>query len=217
MNAFVSQIGESPLFANVAADKLEMILKCLGIKMKSYKKNETIISTGDRLDYVGGLLKGRIRCFKENTEGYIIVFADVYAPALFSDILPSAILESCPVKLSAIEDCEVFTINYEKLKLPCPSNCAVHKQIILNLMHSAAEKLVLLANRIEVLSQPSIRQKVSCFLEHYRGNEKKFAIPFNRNEMAVYLCVDRTRLSKELSKMRDEGLIWFHLNEFEIL
>jgi len=75
----------------------------------------------------------------------------------------------------------------------------------------------MLNRTIEILSKRTTRDKLLCFFDYQRGAAKQFAIPFNREEMANYLCVDRSAMSNELCKMRDEGLIRFNRNEFEIL
>ena len=212
-----NKLKKHPLFNGIVPAYLERILNCLDFKTKSYKKNETFIDIGDKAQHTFGLLEGKVRCHKEDMEGFVCILGELSAPALFVDALPPAILNCCPIRIYAIEDCEAFLLSIEKLLNPCSLNCAGHTRLIINLLYSASDKTVLLSNKVEILSQATTRQKIFCFLNQHKGKEKRFAIPYNRNELAQYLCVDRTMLSKELSKMRKEGLIWFHLNEFEIL
>jgi CRP-like cAMP-binding protein len=75
----------------------------------------------------------------------------------------------------------------------------------------------MLNQKLEILSKRTTREKLQAYFDFYRANAKKFTIPYNREELAYYICVDRSALSKELCKMRNEGLIKFHKNKFEIM
>ena len=86
-----------------------------------------------------------------------------------------------------------------------------------NMLRSIATKAAMLDKKVEILSKRTLREKIMCFLNAHNGNARKFTIPYNREEMARHLSVDRSALSNELGKMRDEGLIWFNRNEFELL
>jgi CRP-like cAMP-binding protein len=80
-----------------------------------------------------------------------------------------------------------------------------------------AKKNLMLNQKIEILSKRTTKDKLTCYFDFIRGAAKRFTIPFNREELARYLCVDRSAMSSELCKMRDEGLIEFNKNEFFIL
>ena len=96
------------------------------------------------------------------------------------------------------------------------SACPFHAKLIENMLGLLAKKNLMLNQKIEILSKRTTREKLLCFFDAQRGAAKRFTIPFNREELAHYLCVDRSAMSNELCKMRDEGLIKFQRNNFEV-
>ena len=104
-----------------------------------------------------------------------------------------------------------------KIITSCTAACPFHANLIENMLKLLAHKNLMLNQKIEVLSKRTTKEKLMCFFDYQRGAAKKFTIPFSREEMAHYLCVDRSAMSNELCKMRDEGLIRFNRNEFEII
>ena len=108
-------------------------------------------------------------------------------------------------------------INYKKMISVCSSACIFHSKLIGNLLQLIAQKNLMLNRKIEILSKRTTREKLLAFFMAHKGASKKIIIPYNREELARYLCVDRSAMSKELCKMRDEGLLRFRKNIFELL
>ena len=82
-----------------------------------------------------------------------------------------------------------------------------------------ADKNLVLNNRLELISKKTTRAKLTSYLLHTMGAELKsnVSIPYNRNQLAEYLGVNRSAMSKELCAMRAEGILDFRKNNFEIL
>ncbi|MCL2753970.1 MAG: helix-turn-helix domain-containing protein, partial [Defluviitaleaceae bacterium] len=91
------------------------------------------------------------------------------------------------------------------------------RHLIQNMLQIMSAKIEMLDYKVEILSKRTIRERLFCFLNSRSNGDKKFTIPFNREEMAQFICVDRSAMSNELSKMREEGLIDFNRNEFELM
>ncbi|MDR2898650.1 MAG: helix-turn-helix domain-containing protein [Spirochaetaceae bacterium] len=117
----------------------------------------------------------------------------------------------------AADTAEILFLDYRRIITSCSAACSFHTQLIENMLKLVARKNVLLNQKIEILSKRTTREKLLCFFDIHRGRAKRFTIPFNREELSQYLCVDRSAMSNELCKMRDEGLITFEKNLFEML
>ena len=206
-----------PLFYGIAAGDTEQMFNCLFIKRAFYKKNEIILMPGDEINFIGLILSGSIQTFIDNSNGTTSIMNKLFANDIFCESFAFIDESKCPCTTQASEDTEVLWIDYKKCITTCSQMCQLHVSIRENLLKLFANKSVALNQKIEILSKRTIREKLLCYFDLRRGNEDELTIPFNREELANYLCVDRSAMSNELCKMRDEGLIRFNKNNFEIL
>jgi CRP-like cAMP-binding protein len=193
------------------------MLSCLSAKTASYMKDEIILLSGDTVSYVGLVLSGGIKIIKEDANGNITIIAELSVSEIFGEVFACADISQSPVTVQASEDTEVLFINYKRIITSCPAACPFHTKLIENMLKLIAKKILMLNKKIEILSKRTTREKLLCFFDLQRGAAKKFTISLNREELAHYLCVDRSAMSNELCRMRDEGLIKFQKNKFEIL
>jgi CRP-like cAMP-binding protein len=207
----------NPLFQKIAYCDFEHLLNCLSAKTACYKKDEVILLSGDTISFVGLILSGAIRIIKEDFNGNITIHTELSVSDLFGEVFACAGIFQSPVTVQAVEDTEILFIDYKKIITSCAAACPFHARLIENMLKLIAKKNLMLNNKIEILSRRTTREKLQCFFDLQRDNAKEFNIPFNREELAHYLCVDRSAMSNELCKMRDEGLIKFQKNKFEIL
>jgi len=210
-------IKNNPLFSGIGCDELEKIFGCIGARTRSYRKNEYILFSGDIVDFVGLVLSGGVNIIKEDNDGNSMILAGLTESEIFGEVFACAGIDSSPVTVQSSIDCEILFIDYKKIISTCPSTCEVHSKLIENMLQLIAQKNLMLNRKIEILSKRTTREKLLMFLNTQRGTTKKFSIPYNREELARYLCVDRSAMSNELCKMRDEGLLKFKRNIFEIL
>ena len=119
----------------------------------------------------------------------------------------------------ASETSVVLFLNIRKLMDSQPENVYYKDTILNNLLHISIQKNLTLSNRIFCTSPKTIRDRLLIYLsnESRKAGCEEFSIPFDRQQLADYLNVDRTALSKELGKMRDDGLIEFRKNVFHLL
>jgi CRP-like cAMP-binding protein len=217
MKKLFDTVKSNALFQNIAYSDFEHILTCLSPKAKAYKKGDIILLSGDAVDFVGLILSGGVKIIKEDYDGNITLLTELSAPEIFGEVFACAGTSQSPVTVQAAEDAEILMINYIKTITSCGSACPFHAKLIENMMRLLAHKNLMLNQKIEILSKRSTRDKLMCFFDCHRGAANKFTIPYNREEMAQYLCVDRSAMSNELCKMRDDGLIRFKKNEFVII
>ena len=119
----------------------------------------------------------------------------------------------------AAEETSVLFIDCKRIINACSPGCAFHARVIKNLTVLLAEKSNALLEKMEHVTQPTTREKLLSYLskEAQLAGKSKFVIPFNREELAHYLSVERSGISTELSKMQDDGLIRYQKNQFELL
>ena len=105
-----------------------------------------------------------------------------------------------------------------KILTVCPSACAFHNRLIRNLLTLVSRKNFQLNRKLEHMSKRTTREKLLSYLsmESKKANASTFTIPFNRQQLADYLSVDRSAMSNELCKLRDAGILEFNKNTFTI-
>ena len=210
-------VKSNPLFDGIAFSDFENMLSCLSAKTIRYKKGGVILLSGDAVNFVGMILSGSVQIIKEDADGRIAILAELSVSDIFGEAFACAGISQSPVTIQASEDSELLFIDYKKIVATCSSACPFHAKLIENMLKLIAVKNLLLNQKIEILSKRTTREKLFCYFDLQRGAAKKFDISFNREDLARYLCVDRSAMSNELSKMRNEGLIRFYKNTFEIL
>jgi CRP-like cAMP-binding protein len=206
----------NPLFCNISFEDFERILGCLGASSAYYDSQQLVMLAGDKISSIGFVLSGRVQIIKEDVDGNSNILTELGVAELFGEVFVCAGFSNSPVTLLATEATEILFIEYSRLITTCGSACHFHARLITNMLSLLAEKNLLLNKKIDILSQRSTRGKLLAFFDAQRKAAQKFTIPYNREELAHYLCVDRSAMSAELGRMRDEGLIKFHKNKFEI-
>jgi len=217
MKRIYASIKSNPLFDGVTEDEFGQMFSCLSARTIRYNKDDMILLAGSAIDSVGLIISGSVSVLKEDSNGNVSLLTELSKSDIFGEVFACAGVSKSPVTIQAIENTEVFFVGFRKIITTCTSACPFHSRLVENMLKLIAQKTLLLNQKIELLSQRTTRDKLLSFFEMYSGGEKQFSIPFNREGLARYLCVDRSAMSNELCKMRDEGLIRFNKNYFEIL
>ena len=217
MKKIFETVKNNPLFNGIAVSDFEKMITCLSAKAKSYEKDEVILLSGDAVTFVGIILSGSVKIIKEDMDGRITILTELGVSELFAEVFACAGIDRSPVTVQAAENSEIFFIDYKKIITACASSCLFHTKLIENMLGLIAAKNLMLNSKIEILSKRTTREKLLTFFDMQRGVATKFIIPYNREELANYLCVDRSAMSIELGKMKKEGLINYNKNQFELL
>jgi len=210
-------IKYNPLLSGIGYSDFEKMYHCIEAKSRHYNKGDIILLAGDTVNHIGLVLNGGVKVIKEDADGNITILTELGASELFGEVFACAGIDHSPVTVQAAEKSEILFINYKKIITSCSRACDFHLRLVENMLKLIAQKSLMLNQKIEILSRRTIRDKLLLYFDIQRGMAKKFTIPYNREELANYLCVDRSALSNELCKMRDEGLLRFKKNSFEIL
>lgn len=217
MKRIFEKVKNNPLFQGIAFSDFESMLSCISARTASYKKDDIILLSGDTVNFIGLILLGDVKVIKEDIDGNITILTELGVSEVFGEVFACAGIDHSPVTVQALEDTEILLIDYKKIILSCSSACPFHAKLIENMLKLLAHKNLALNQKIDILSKRTTREKLMCFFDYQRGAAGRFTIPYNREELAHYLCVDRSAMSNELCKMRDEGLLKFWKNSFEIL
>ena len=219
MEEYFSTLKESQLFAGVGEEELPSILHCLQARLHTYKKGEYVFRQGEHIDNITILVEGTLLVQRDDFWGNRSIVNVIGVGEMFGEayIAPDsgAILND----VIAQEDSGVIFFDVQRILTTCPSACRFHSMVIKNLFFAISEKNRKLVQKIGHMSKRSIRTKLISYLseEAKRQNSSSFTIPFNRQQLADFLSVDRSAMSNELCKMRDEGLLTFDRNKFRLL
>lgn len=208
MKKYVEILKNSQLFNGI--DNVDEIINSLTIKEKTYKKGTFIYHRGDNMPCFNMVVEGTVHIIKEDFWGNTSILTEIDVGELFGETY--AFLKNIPIEVSviAIKNSTILEIDIDNI---------INIDLIKNILFVLASKNFMLTNKLEAISQRTIRNKVMIYLSQQSQKTKssEFDIPFNRQQLADYLSVDRSALSKEISSMRDEGIINFNKNHFKLI
>lgn len=207
------------IFKNIERNQLEILLHCIDNYRKSYKKGEIILSEGDSTEYLGIVLSGSVIVERSDLWGNNTILSVVLLGEIFAETYSILRDEQMMINVISNEDSEILFLKTKDMVTSCEKACSFHNQLIMNLMSISAMKNVNLSRKILHTGPKTIRGKLLSFFSEWvkKENSLSFSIPYNRQQLADYLSVDRSAMSNELSKMQREGILEFRKNNFEIL
>lgn len=219
MKKYYDILRESSLFKDIADGELSALLSCLSAKVVSYDEKYTVIAEGSPARYIGVMLSGSAQVTQVDYYGNRSIISRVEQGEVFGESFACAEVDEIPVSIIADEPCEVMFVDRDRVLHTCERACTFHRQIIFNLMRGLATKNIMFHQRQEITSKRTTREKLMTYLllQAKNAGSHRFEIPFDRQELADYLEVDRSGLSAELSKLRREGVLKCRKNSFELL
>lgn len=219
MKDFFDILRECPLFDRIGDESLKEMLGCLNAKECSYKKGDAVFAEGDKAKYLGIVLEGSVQLVRVDYYGNRSILANIEPPQLFGEAFACAGLKSLPVDAVAAADTKILLLDAQRIARPCGNACPCHGQTILNLLHIVAKKNLVLHQKIEITSKRSTREKLMTYLllQAKKTKSHTFTVPYDRQELADYLEVDRSGLSAEISKLRNEKVLECRRSTFTLL
>ncbi len=191
---------------------------CLGFYEKRYPKNAIIFHAGDTVTELGLVMAGSVNIVVNTYWGSSSILGHVGKGKIFAEAYAAIPGKELLCEVVACEDCHVLFLPMEKALTQCDDGCHCHNRLIRNIIRISAEKNLSLSNRMMHITPRTIRERVLSYLSKkmMEAGSSCFTIPFSRQQLAEYLCVDRAALSNELGKMQKEGLLTFCKNEFSL-
>lgn len=219
MKEFTTILKRTRLFAGVGDNEISAILNCLQAKLVTYKRGEYVFRQGEHINQISVLSKGKLLVQSDDFWGNRSIINVIDIGEMFGEAYASPESEAIPNDVIAEEDSTVIFFDIQKILTVCPSACKFHSIVIQNLFFAISDKNRKLVQKMGHMSKRTTRAKLISYLseEARRQSKNTFTIPFNRQQLADFLSVDRSAMSNELCKMRDEGLIAFNKNQFTLL
>lgn len=209
----------TPLFAGIQPEDRLSMLHCTGYYIADYQKGQTVALEQEHISHIGIVLEGAVDMIKEDIWGNKTILARIGKDDLFGETFACGSDTLSVVSFMVSKDAKVLFMPFCKAMHACANGCEFHQKLTDNMVRIIADKNRDLLRKIEVISQKTLREKILAYLSIQAQQQKSryFEIPLGRNELAEYLCADRTALARELGRMRDEGLIDYDKNIFRIL
>ena len=218
MDRFIPVLKRTKLFAGVGDEDIVSMLSCLGARLCTYKKGEYVLRQGERLSDILVLVEGSLHIQKDDYWGNRSILGHIAVGEIFGEAYTAPESGTLLNDVVAVENSAVFFFDVKRVITTCSSACRFHAMVVQNLFFAISEKNRSLVRKLDYLSRRSTREKLIAYLseEAKKQNSAYITIPFNRQQLADYLSVDRSAMSNELCKMRDDGLLEFEKNRFKL-
>lgn len=211
-------LGRSLLFHDMSAKECTDCLEALDARRRDYARGSFILHAGGRTDRMGLVLSGSVNVQSDDLWGNCTLLSHVGTGEIFAEAYAVLSDQIMPVDVQADEDCSVLFLRAGPL-LDILPRAAWKERLIRNLLFISSRKNMALSGRSFHTSPKSARGRILAYLNalSLQKSATELDIPFNRQQMADYLNLERTNLSKELGRMQREGLIRFKKNHFKLL
>lgn len=211
-------LAKTRLFQGIEPKEIEEVLHCLDASTRKYSKGDIIYSAGTVVKKIGLLLSGSAAIESNDIWGNRSILDSLKAGSIFGENYAFLANEALMVNVVANRDCEILFMNIQVLLSEHGCGCRPEQKILQNLMQISAQKSLNLSRRIFHTSAKTIRGRLLSYLSYQAllHGSTEFDIPYNRQELADYLSVDRSAMSFELSKMQKEGILETTKNHFNL-
>lgn len=208
-------LAQSLLFQGVSLSDLPHLVRCLQPKEVTYPKDYTIIEEGDLLDELAVIVAGSVTVVRHDFWGNRTLVAKLGPGDIFAETV-ACTADKSVASIITEEKTVVLFLSVQKIISTCSSACVFHQAIIANMIRLLAHKNLVLMQKMNHITKRNTREKLLSFLSEQAksGGSQQFTIPFDRQQLADYLCVDRSAMSSELGKMKSDGLIEYTKNTF---
>ena len=219
MEKYIEILRRTKLFSGVSDTEITAMLDCLQAKLLTFQKGEYVFREGEHIDNITVLVKGKLLVQRDDFWGNRSIINIIKVGEMFGEAYVAPESGCLLNDVIAEEDSAVIFFDVRRILTVCSSACRFHAMVIQNLFFAISEKNRKLVQKIGHMSKRSTRAKLLSYLseEAKKQNSNYVTIPFTRQQLADFLCVDRSAMSNELCKMRDEGLLQFDKNQFTLL
>ncbi|MBE6606811.1 MAG: Crp/Fnr family transcriptional regulator [Ruminococcaceae bacterium] len=218
MKKYIPILKRTQMFAGVTQEEIASMLSCLGARLKSYKKGEYVLRQGEHLSDIVVLVEGNLHIQKDDYWGNRSILGQIAVGEMFGEAYVAPESGALLNDVVAVEDSTVIFFDVKRIITTCPTACRFHAVVVQNMFFAISEKNRRLVQKLGHMSKRTTREKLISYLSEQakKQNSASFTIPFNRQQLADFLSVDRSAMSNELCKMRDEGLLEFDKNRFKL-
>jgi len=218
MQSLIEEVN-SPLFDGIQTKDMEAMLGCIGYHIGTFKKGDIVAFEEENIKHIGIIISGAVDMVKEDLWGNKTMLVRMRKDELFGETFACGEDNLSVVTFVVSEDARILFLPFDRVMHSCTMACVFHHRLIENMVHIIANKNRNLMRKVEVISKKTLREKILAYLsiQAQLQDSRYFEIPLGRVELAEYLCADRSALTRELAKMKAEGLIDYDKNCFRIL
>lgn len=214
---YIYSIRKCYLFDGIEDEQLTDAIKLLNGRIKKVVKDDYVVQLGGTMQYAGLLLKGKIESSFQNENFDQITMHTFTGGYLFGEGLVINHAKNSPVQVRAVEDSVVLFIDLEMI-YAAADNTPIRNILARNLIKSLAKKNLILNQKVRILSQKSLRDRIFIYLRTLPKDKDGYVrIPFTQTALAEYLGVNRSALSRELGRMQNEGLLVIDAKKIKII
>lgn len=212
-------LTKTELFRGAAPKEAEKLLRCLNASVREYEKGEVICHTGQTVERLGMVLWGGVTIESDDIWGNKSILSHVEPGAIFGETYACISGEPLLINVVAAERSQILFLEIARALDGRADACPFRGRLVQNLLQICARKNLLLSRRILHTSSKTIRGRLLSYFSEQaqKSGSRRFTIPFNRQQLADYLNVDRSALSGELSKMKAEGILSYEKNTFTLI
>ena len=206
----------SPLFDRIGTDNLSALFSCLGARRVHLVKGEPLMRTGEKADRFGVVLSGSLAVSTYETNGKRTLIKLIRAPEAVAAAQALSGVDAMSVDVEANEESQVLLLKAARIVTPCENACAFHARLVRNIMRTLAVKTLDLNRKIDVLSRRATADRLMAYLRAVSKGcgSREFDISLDRQGLADYLCVERSALSAEISRLSRAGVLSAHKRHF---
>lgn len=214
-----SILKRTKMFAGIGDDDIALMWSCLGARICTYKKGEYVVRQGEYLNDILVLLDGILHIQNDDYWGNRSILNQITEGEMFGEAYVAPESGALLNDVVAVKDSVVAFFEVKRMISTCSSACRFHSLVVQNMFFAISEKNRKIVQKLGYMSNRSTREKLLSYLsdEAKKQGSSSFDIPFNRQQLADFLSVDRSAMSNELCKMRDEGLLEFSKSSFKLL
>ena len=214
----MNPLAISPLFSGLTPGEIAYALRFFDAQERRYPKGGALHRTGEPFTAFGLVLSGAVHVLSYDYNGTPMIMASVTAGESFGESL-CFLRQPAGVYVRAAEDAAVLWLNPDRLRADAPRTCPLDDRLAERFTAMLAERTLRMNDRIQILSKIGLREKLVTYLSQCAraAGSDSFSVPLSREELAVYLGVNRSALSRELSRMRADGLVEYERNRFRVI
>ena len=218
MEKYLPVLQKTKLFTGIDREEIQAMLSCLGTRVRTYQRGEIVFRQGEKPGSLAVLAEGNLLIQKDDYWGNRSIVNSIVPGEMFGEAYVAP--DSGGILNDVVATCNSTVILFDagRVITTCSTACRFHAMVVQNLFFALSEKNRSLVQKLEHLSRRTIREKLISYLSEQAKSRQSgmFEIPFNRQQLADFLSIDRSAMSKELCKMRDEGLLEFQKNRFRL-
>ena len=190
------------LFQGIREHEIEAMLTCLSAEERTYGKDAYIYRAGDVTGRLGVVMEGAVNIIKDDVWGNRKIIENIGGGQIFGETYACLKGEPLMVDVQASERSRILFMDVNRILTTCSSSCDFHNRLIRSLMYVLAGKNLMLTKKMDIITPKSLRERVMVYLsqESVKQGCRTVTVPFNRQQMADYLSVDRSALSAEIGR-----------------